>query len=78
MIEKLQTVGSAGWKNTYGKDQAMPYEIKQEGDAYVVINKDTGEVKARHEPPDAKEKAERQVDLLHAIENDPAWEEKNA
>lgn len=54
----------------------MPYEIKQEGEAYVVINKDTGEVKARHEPPDAKEKAERQVHLLHAVENDPEWEAK--
>lgn len=51
----------------------MPYEIKQDGEAYLVINKDTGETKARHEPPEAKEKAERQVHLLHAVENDPNW-----
>jgi hypothetical protein len=54
----------------------MPYEIrKQEGtENYEVINKDTGDVKATHEPPEAKEKAERQVHLLEAIENDPGWE----
>lgn len=52
----------------------MPYEIKKDGEDYLVINKDTGEEKARHEPPDAEEKAKRQVDLLHAIENDPNWE----
>lgn len=52
----------------------MPYEIKQDGDNYQVINKDTGEVKATHTPPDAKGKAERQVHLLGAIENDPGWE----
>lgn len=54
----------------------MPYEIrKKEGtEAYEVINKDSGDVKAVHEPPDAKEKAEKQVRLLEAIENDPNWE----
>jgi hypothetical protein len=52
----------------------MPYEIKQSGDNYEVINKDTGDVKATHEPPDAKEKAEKQVRLLESIENDPEWE----
>ena len=54
----------------------MPYEVRQkEGtDDYEVINKDTGEVKATHTPPDAKEKAEKQVHLLEAIENDPGWE----
>ena len=54
----------------------MPYEIrKQEGsDNYEVINKDSKEVKAVHEPPDAKDKAERQVRLLEAIENDPGFE----
>lgn len=50
----------------------MPYEIKQDGDCYQVINKDTGQVKARHEPPEAKEKAEKQVHLLNAIEH--GWE----
>jgi len=54
----------------------MPYEVrKQEGtDNYEVINKDTNDVKAVHEPPDAKEKAEKQVKLLEAIEHDPEWE----
>lgn len=47
----------------------MPYAIRKDGDCYEVVNKDTDEVKARHEPPDAKEKAERQVRLLHMIEN---------
>jgi hypothetical protein len=52
----------------------MPYEIKKDGEDYLVINKDSGEEKARHQPPDAKEKAEKQVHLLEAIENDPGWE----
>lgn len=67
-----------GWKNTRGaKEETVPYEIKQDGESYQVINKATGDVKATHTPPDAKEKAERQVKLLHAIEHNPAWEEKN-
>lgn len=53
----------------------MPYEIRAgENETYDVVNKDTGQVKATHEPPDAKDKAERQVKLLHAIEHDPNWE----
>lgn len=52
----------------------MPYEIRKSGENYEVLNKDTGEVKATHQPPDAKEKAEKQVHLLHAVENDPNWE----
>ena len=47
----------------------MPYEIRKDGDDYLVINKDTGEEKARHTPPDAKENAEAQVRLLHGIEH---------
>lgn len=53
----------------------MPYEIRQSGDKYEVINSETKEVKATHEPPDAKEKAEAQVELLHAVEADPQWTE---
>ena len=49
----------------------MPYEVKKDGDAWTVINSDTGDVKARHT---SKELAERQVKLLHAIEHDPAWQ----
>lgn len=52
----------------------MPYEIRKSGENYEVINKETQEVKATHEPPDAKDKAEKQVRLLNAIENDPGWE----
>lgn len=47
----------------------MPYEIRQSGENYEVINKETQEVKATHEPPDAKEKAERQLRLLESIEH---------
>jgi len=55
---------------------AMPYEIRKvDGDGYEVINKDTGAVKAKHA---SKEDAERQVRLLHAVENDPNWEPQNA
>lgn len=53
----------------------MPYEVRKgQGETYEVINKDTGDVKATHEPPDAKAKAEKQVRLLEAIEHDPGWE----
>ena len=53
----------------------MPYEVKEREDGTVdVVNAETGEVKATHAPPDAKEKAEKQVHLLNAIENDPQWE----
>jgi len=48
----------------------MPYEIRQNGENYEVVNKETGEVKATHEPPDAKENAEKQVALLNHVEND--------
>jgi hypothetical protein len=51
----------------------MPYKAEQRGEDWVVINTDTEEVKATHEPPDAQDKAERQVKLLHAVENDPNW-----
>lgn len=46
----------------------MPYEIKKDGDTYQVVNKETGDVKATHEEPEAKEKAEKQVALLHDLE----------
>lgn len=54
----------------------MPYKIEADGENYKVINEDTGEVKAVHEPPDAKDKAERQVRLLHAIEHNAEFEPK--
>lgn len=54
----------------------MPYEIKgPNGEGkYEVVNKDTGAIKAKHA---TKEDAERQVRLLHAVENDPGWEANN-
>lgn len=52
----------------------MPYKIVKNGENYDVVNEESGEVKATHEPPDAEEKAKRQVHLLNAIENDPGWE----
>ncbi len=52
----------------------MPYKIEADGENYKVINSDTGETKAVRQPPDAKEKAERQVRLLEAIEHNPGWE----
>jgi hypothetical protein len=55
----------------------MPYKMHEDGDAWIIVNEETGDTKARHEPPDAKEKAERQLRLLNAIENDPNWEEKH-
>lgn len=56
----------------------MPYETKADGENVDVINSETGEVRATHTPPDAKEKADRQVKLLNEIEKDPRWEEDNA
>jgi len=53
----------------------MPYKIEKDGEDYLVINSETGDEKARHEPPDAKEKAERQVALLHRIEEDDSWDD---
>lgn len=47
----------------------MPYEARQNGDNYEVVNTDSGEVKATHMPPDAKEKADSQIKLLHDLEN---------
>lgn len=47
----------------------MPYEIRKDGEAYNVVNAESGSIKARHEPPDAKEKAEKQVHLLNAVEH---------
>lgn len=57
----------------------MPYEIEKDGDCYVVKNKDSGDVKGRHcgeeNGESAKERAERQVRLLHGVEH--GWEPDN-
>lgn len=47
----------------------MPYEVRKNGENYEVVNTETGEVKAVHEPPDAEEKAKKQVELLHHVES---------
>lgn len=47
----------------------MPYKVQEDGSDFVVINTETGDIKARHTPPDAREKAERQVHLLQGIEH---------
>ena len=52
----------------------MPYEIEQDGDSWNVVNSDSHEVKARHAPPDAKAKAERQAALLRHVEADKSWD----
>jgi hypothetical protein len=54
----------------------MPYKIEPDGENYNVVNEETGDIKATHTPPDAKEKAERQVSLLNGIEEDPELAEK--
>jgi hypothetical protein len=47
----------------------LPYEVHKNGENFDVVNKDNGSVKATHLPPDAKEKADAQVKLLHQIED---------
>lgn len=46
----------------------MPYKAEKDGNDWVVINTETGEIRARHEPPDAEDKAKRQVKLLEVVE----------
>lgn len=52
----------------------MPYEAKADGDDYIVVNTETSEEKARHSPPDAKEKADRQVAILNEYEGDDEYD----
>lgn len=56
----------------------MPYKITENGDGYDVISERTGRVVAHHMPPDAKDKAQKQVHLLEAIEHNPNWEPTHA
>ena len=51
----------------------MPYEVRHVDGGCEVVNKNTGEVKAKHSEC---ANAERQVRLLHAIENDPNFKPK--
>ena len=55
----------------------MPYEIQgpNANGKYEVINSDTKQVKS---VKDTKEEADRQLRILHAVENDPNWEPQNA
>lgn len=54
----------------------MPYEIKKNGENYDVVNTESGEVRATHTPPDAEDKAKRQVKLLHEVESHPDWDKE--
>lgn len=47
----------------------MPYDMEKRGDKWVVFNEETGDVKGRH---DTKPKAQRQLNLLRAVEH--GWE----
>lgn len=51
----------------------MPYAIREDDGKFVVYNKDTGDVKGTH---DSKIKAQRQVNLLRAVEE--GWEPTGA
>lgn len=55
------------------KEDDMPYAVRPNGENYEVYNTETEEVKATHEPPDAKEKAERQLHLLEQVEDNEGW-----
>jgi len=44
----------------------MPYAIEKRGNKWVVFNKETGDVKGRH---DSKPKAQSQINLLRAVEH---------
>jgi hypothetical protein len=48
----------------------VPYKAEQRGDNWVVVNTETEEVKADHKPPDAEEKAKRQIRLLEEMEHE--------
>lgn len=54
----------------------MPYKARkaEESDNWEVINEDTEEVRATHEPPDAEEKAKKQAELLNHIDESPDWD----
>ena len=47
----------------------MPYDIEKRGEKWVVVNTETKDVKGRH---DSKAKAQRQINLLRAVEH--GWE----
>jgi hypothetical protein len=48
----------------------MPYKAEQQGDNWTVVNEGTGDVKATYEPPDAEEKAKRQIRILEEMERE--------
>ena len=54
----------------------MPYEARQEGEDWEVVNTETGKVVATHKPPDAKGKAERQLHLLRELQDHEGWDEE--
>lgn len=54
----------------------MPYKVVMDGETANVVNEESGAIRDTHQPPDAKEKAERQVRLLNDIESDPSWDDE--
>lgn len=53
----------------------MPYKKQQNGENWEIVNEESGDVVAVHEPPEAEAKADRQLKLLDEIEKDPQWDE---
>ena len=51
----------------------MPYKVEEQDGKWVVVNTDTGEVRAEH---DTQEQADRQVKLLHHVEHEFDTQEK--
>lgn len=51
----------------------MPHAIEKRGEKWVVLNTETKDVKGRH---DSKVKAQRQINLLRAVEH--GWEPTGA
>ena len=44
----------------------MPYSVRKQGDKYITYNKETGDVKGKH---DSREKAMKQMRLLYMVEH---------
>ena len=44
----------------------MPYAIRKQGDIWITYNKETGDVKGKH---DSREKAMKQMRLLYMVKH---------
>ncbi len=55
----------------------MPYDIEKRGKKLAVVNKDTGDVKGTFpDTPEGRKKAQRQINLLRAV--DHGWKPTGA